>query len=547
MTASGEDSAITASSGDELGRIPFRVHIGVTGHRDLEPSSQLSRAILERLRFIAARFPSTASTPVSFVVLSALADGADQIVADEARVLYSQVELFAILPFAAEEYRTKLKQRRSFDKLAKNANCVVLPRSASDEEAYERAGHFVVDHCDVLVAVWDGYPPGGRGGTAEIVEYANDQGVPVLVVTPSARTEHPDRHPRRNTDDARSKVRIGPAEAAFVHIDRYNSQSSDKPDFRRQLDDEHRELLKPLRSSPLHWHGLTVAQWALPHMVRADRLALRSQRDYYWASNFLYFMAASSVTAIAVQIAFKTPPWTGIFEILALLLLGLVYAIGNRLELQERWLGYRSLAEAFRSALFITVAAMGEPHRGSHESDDSPALRPWYQRAFSQAWRNRPRLGVQDCSAADLRSFLVRGWVERQISYQRQTAEKMRKKKATLGFLISGLFSLTLVAAILHITGALGGGWSQVLVFVAIAAPAWGAAVTGIRDVRQYRHHEDRYLRAADRLDELARDLEAQPTIHAVWQLAREAQEIIQTENEGWSGVLEFQQLELVL
>lgn len=45
--------------------------------------------------------------------------------------------------------------------------------------AYEAAGRFVVRHCDLLIAVWDGKPSNGRGGTAEVVHYAATLGVPV--------------------------------------------------------------------------------------------------------------------------------------------------------------------------------------------------------------------------------------------------------------------------------------------------------------------------------------------------------------------------------
>jgi hypothetical protein len=40
----------------------------------------------------------------------------------------------------------------------------------------------VVDRCDALIAVWDGEKSRGRGGTAEIVGYAQEQGVPIAWV-----------------------------------------------------------------------------------------------------------------------------------------------------------------------------------------------------------------------------------------------------------------------------------------------------------------------------------------------------------------------------
>ncbi len=51
------------------------------------------------------------------------------------------------------------------------------------KRAYERVGRHVADHCDVLIAVWDGRPSRGRGGTAEIVEYARRKRLPLIIVS----------------------------------------------------------------------------------------------------------------------------------------------------------------------------------------------------------------------------------------------------------------------------------------------------------------------------------------------------------------------------
>ena len=51
------------------------------------------------------------------------------------------------------------------------------------KRAYEQVGRHVVDHCDVLIAVWDGKPSRGRGGTAEIVAYARERKLPLIIVS----------------------------------------------------------------------------------------------------------------------------------------------------------------------------------------------------------------------------------------------------------------------------------------------------------------------------------------------------------------------------
>jgi hypothetical protein len=42
-----------------------------------------------------------------------------------------------------------------------------------------------VDRSDVLLAVWDGQPARGPGGTGDVVAYARARGTPVEVVWPA--------------------------------------------------------------------------------------------------------------------------------------------------------------------------------------------------------------------------------------------------------------------------------------------------------------------------------------------------------------------------
>jgi hypothetical protein len=46
----------------------------------------------------------------------------------------------------------------------------------------------VVDPSDVLVAVWDGEPARRLGGTADVVAYARERGVPAIVIWPEGAT-----------------------------------------------------------------------------------------------------------------------------------------------------------------------------------------------------------------------------------------------------------------------------------------------------------------------------------------------------------------------
>lgn len=143
--------------------------MGVTGHRALARPDDVAAAIdavLDRID----------EDGRALVAVSALAEGADRIVAQ--RVLArSGGRLVALLPFEPADYIadfTDADSVREFsDLLAAADEYEVVTGSASDdwtrEAAYERAGHAMLDRCDVLLALWDGEKGRGRGGTADMV------------------------------------------------------------------------------------------------------------------------------------------------------------------------------------------------------------------------------------------------------------------------------------------------------------------------------------------------------------------------------------------
>lgn len=155
------------------------VRIGVTGHRYLADPGAVAIAVDVVLDEFC---PAGHADPV--VVVTGLAEGADRLVAD--RVLARPpAALHAVLALPADDFRTDFPDTAAaFDGyLARAVEIDVVRASGTDrEESYEAAGRAVVDASDVVIAVWDGQPAGGRGGTAEIVDYARERGVPVRVV-----------------------------------------------------------------------------------------------------------------------------------------------------------------------------------------------------------------------------------------------------------------------------------------------------------------------------------------------------------------------------
>jgi hypothetical protein len=151
--------------------------IAITGHRGLpDPTRALVDAAL---RAELRRHGSAAP----LVGVSCLADGADALFAQA--VLDEGGSLVAVLP--AQRYRERLPAdyHPTFDSLLQQAaEVVTLDYDQPGREAYMAASVRMVDGADHLVAVWDGQPAAGHGGTADVVTHAQAHGVPVTVIWP---------------------------------------------------------------------------------------------------------------------------------------------------------------------------------------------------------------------------------------------------------------------------------------------------------------------------------------------------------------------------
>lgn len=151
------------------------LRVAVTGHRDLTPDTVdlIGLAIRDTLAPFAP----------AIVGVSCLAPGADQIFADTVLDLGGQLE--AIVP--ARHYGPALPDgdRAGFDRLLNRARLVRrLPYDAATPATYRAANNTMLESADLLVAVWDGRPARGEGGTAEVVSDARERAIEVRVLWP---------------------------------------------------------------------------------------------------------------------------------------------------------------------------------------------------------------------------------------------------------------------------------------------------------------------------------------------------------------------------
>ncbi len=156
------------------------VILGVTGHRVLAEQDKISAGVAAGLDRVEAAYPGR-----PLVLLSPLAEGADRLVATEV-LKRTNGRLRVPLPLPLADYMSDFPSPESqieFKDLLGRADQVfsMAPRETRNA-AYEAVGHYVVDHAQVVIAVWDGEGAQGQGGTGAIVARARSQGKPIVIV-----------------------------------------------------------------------------------------------------------------------------------------------------------------------------------------------------------------------------------------------------------------------------------------------------------------------------------------------------------------------------
>ncbi|RMI38227.1 hypothetical protein [Streptomyces triticirhizae] len=151
--------------------------IAVTGHMDLTDETVV--LVRAALRELLGRYDA-----VDLVGVSCIAAGADSLFAEA--VLDAGGRLVVVVP--GRDYRerkVKANEAEQYDRLREAASEVfTVPMDRAGREAYEAAGKEMLRRADRLVAVWDGHPPNGKGGTADTVDQARAAGIPVDIIWP---------------------------------------------------------------------------------------------------------------------------------------------------------------------------------------------------------------------------------------------------------------------------------------------------------------------------------------------------------------------------
>lgn len=553
--------------------LPFGFAVGITGHRKdaLAPGSLLG--IEERLRTALQSLASAAAevhaanaeffsdAPPRLLFVSPLADGADQLGARIAIEL--GFELHAILPFAREEYRLDLDDPRARERLddliGRAASVLELPGDRAHElDAYVMAGRATVAHSDLMIAVWDGLPPRGRGGTGEVVELALTRGTPLIhlpvdasraatirwsAFDPSVITRTPDTTTERPLNQEQLGKLIpallapppSAAERKFLAL--FLSERSRK--WRTRIEyplllaaagvsrfgrkDWHEEECaarnmeewREFRQSCTGTHGVDASLDLLEvSYAWSDRLAGHFAQAYRSGHVFNFVFAAAAVlTALSALIIPQYKSFLAVAEFAFILAIILNTRIGVRHEWHRRWLDYRQLAERLRpmrSLKLLGVAAPDPP--GSATTPIANRWTDWYAAAV---WRavGSPTGKIERSSVDCLGESISRHELRPQVAYHRASAGQIQRldhrleRVGLLVFAISVLCCIVLIVAL-----RIDKHWVERnfnwFTIASAGLPAIGTAIFGIRFQGDFGGSALRSLATAQALEQIADEIE---------------------------------------
>ena len=617
--------------------LPCELRIGVTGHRNLNNPGQIADAVDKLLDHIQCTFelattspfgptgpdqtwsqridtaltriaglawrtiplnrqnvPVELRTPIRWSIISPLAKGADQVVANQVLARTQNVgkpRLQVVMPFSLNEYRRDFvddNDRQEFERLlAFDPDFIVLQpdyvnrvaglsadeTSVARNAAYRAAGHWVVDSCEILIAVWDGEQAAGLGGTGDVLGYALEQQrvvlwidskspsrPPVMLIAnepkitkrhsgevPSFR-EHP--IPRRAIDFSSDFHQLATynCDPAFDHVE-YTKCSQ------RVTGEIHR--IANAVQLPLEVLTVPIGR-SLGHYARADQIAIRYQSLYAFAATLLHVLAASAVSIAVFQIFFfPDQVWLILFEILAMVSAVGLLRISKNEGWHEKWLSHRHLAEQIRIR-FIAALAGVQRSTGSKINIVLPFYRSpdaWIRNALDLIVSEADFEQVRKGDFVSLKQFLVDGWIMNQAKYHQEKASHKHggSHRAHRTGLI--LFLATLVMALLHYLhvgktshaehGA-GDGWLSLLISVAaILMPAWGAAVHAINTISENERIAERSRQMAQILTSIASRAEQATTIEELRVEIQRVEEVMLAESHDWWVTLSFRNLVL--
>jgi len=436
--------------------IPLFHVVGFSGHRQIADPVGLGEAIAAALGDLRNR------THGEWLGLSSVAEGGDQLFIARVRAL--GMSWHAILPLPRAEFAKDFPpaEWRTVEAILDGAEHVrVITENGTREDAYLDCGMATVDGADVLLAVWDGEPARGRGGTADVVAYARSLGRPLILI-----------------------------DSNTLAVSRENLQKLERFDA----------SLAMLNRLPATHVGEAGNPFKAPASIfafqqKCDHAASRGAPQFrrLIVLTVLLHVAATLIAAaaLAYNLHLAVVPW--------MKLLCLVGALGVALLLRHHhhsrynWVRCRLAAEFCRSLL----ATWGLPRAAPLFEDlDLPEVR-----GLSRALHilHSRSANTQPVPMEEFKSIYLEKRIEDQLAYYRRQEARALPMfgRLKLGFWIATILALscTLAYAVCHTAGLGVPEWvpPTVFYFLPISLPIVAAALISLISINDLQRRVARY------------------------------------------------------
>ena len=424
--------------------------VAATGHRDLLSADidHLKNLVRNVLVELADSMPST-----PLLVLTGLADGADQLVAQVA--LENGIDFAAVIPMPLALYSEQMSDdgqrglRRLYEKAALKIH---LPMEDLSEEQlrsseplrierYQTLASFMTAHSQTVIALWDGLDSELKGGTAEVV----------------SRTLRRFEEPTQSEERAVSK--------SVYHIvtpRRSNSELPNEFEIRQlwptnESTSNRRDDCAAVRTDLDHFNHAVAEAMEGPNSQIAE--GLLDKRHQFSLSAFLHHVAAAHRFADRVSLRFGKKRNLFLVLILALTLIGIsglelhsdvlshldylwlifpvsvsaavgLFILAKRLRIENLFLDSRSLAEALRVQFYWGLSGIEEPVSKFYLRHQTQSI-DWIRNALINISLFQAEASSTPTNKEGLQATLDL-WVQAQASWYSMKGDRQRKTLARL-------------------------------------------------------------------------------------------------------------------
>jgi hypothetical protein len=477
--------------------------VGFTGHRQLDHPREIEgalRGVLEALR---------REGPGEWIALSSAAAGADTLFAQQA--LAAGLAWHVVLPLPPAEFRHDFSpaEWKVTEALLPEAEQVrVIGENGSRDDNYLDCGMETVNGCDVFIALWDGQPARGKGGTAEVVAYARELKKPLVII-----------------DAATFETR----RENFQHLaphDHNLAYFNALPDAPRAPAAAAEEAVAPLLE--------LIAAFQRKVDLAASRGAPQYRRLI--ASIVVLHVLATLIAAAALAFEwhFATVPWFKLFCLLGALGVALALRYAGT---HHHWVHCRLAAEITRSAL----ATWGLPRA-------APLFEDLDLAEFRQLTRtlhilHRRAAAAQPVPMAAFKQSYLAHRVDDQLAYYRHRLDRALPllKRLRLGFWIATVLAILCTTAYALHLGELRHGTEELLYyFLPISLPVVAAAFISLISVYDLQRRVARYRETEHLLESSRSQIAFSQTWTSLERVVQKTERALLQEVLEWHAITSF-------